>query len=50
MDKFIRPIIDRNAEIENFKYMTTNEQIEVVKERFGLHHGKGKRKKKKYKK
>ena len=50
MHNFIRPIIERNTEIENFKYLTTNEQIEVIKDRFGLHHGKGKRKNKKYKK
>lgn len=48
-NKFIQPIIDRNEEINNMKVMSPEEKLELIKDRFGLHHGKGKRKNKKYK-
>lgn len=46
--KFIQPIIDRNDSIDLMKRgLTQEERIKVIKERFNLYHGKGKRKRKK---
>ena len=46
--KFIQPIINRNESIEMMrKGLTQEERIEVIKQRFNLYHGKGKRKRKK---
>lgn len=46
--KFIQPIINRNESIEMMKKgLTQEERIKIIKERFNLYHGKGKRKRKK---
>lgn len=43
-NKYIRPMLEHKAELEA---MTKKEKINYIKDKYGLHHGKGKRKRKK---
>ena len=44
MEKLLNPVIERNRKINR---MTKEEKIEYIKQKYGLTHGKGKKKKRK---
>lgn len=46
-NKFFQPLYDRAEERESVQLMTTDEKINYMKNKYNLHHGKGKRKHKK---
>lgn len=49
-NKFIQPLLESNEERKEFKYLPPEEKVELIKLKYNLNHGKGKRKRKHSKK